>query len=187
MFEHGWATDKGDTDTYWCSDDYKSLSITATLQGQWCRKWVHGILSSDNISQLWRRVCQKRVSRGGASIYIPQYLYLWDVITCHSPWSLRRAHKSMVSCQKGPTRHANAWQIGPFRQDTLEVWHTCPHIIIKYIPWIMHACFSLRSFDRFYPHPLWALHWSNPGEYGHIDDLTTKQNTNISWVHTIDL
>ena len=25
----------------------------------------------------------------------------------------------MVSCQKGPTRHAYAWQIGPFWQDTL--------------------------------------------------------------------
>ena len=31
-------------------------------------------------------------------------------------------HKSMVSCQKGPTRHAYAWQIGPFWQNTLEVW-----------------------------------------------------------------
>ena len=28
---------------------------------------------------------------------------------------------SMVSCQKGPTRHAYAWQIGPFWQDTLEL------------------------------------------------------------------
>ena len=28
---------------------------------------------------------------------------------------------SMVSCQKGPTRHAYAWQIGPFWQDTLDV------------------------------------------------------------------
>ena len=28
-------------------------------------------------------------------------------------------HMSMVSCQKGPTRHAYAWQIGPFWQDTL--------------------------------------------------------------------
>ena len=26
-----------------------------------------------------------------------------------------------VSCQKGPTRHAYAWQIGPFWQDTLDV------------------------------------------------------------------
>ena len=26
----------------------------------------------------------------------------------------------MVSCQKGPTCHAYAWQIGPFWQDTLD-------------------------------------------------------------------
>ena len=28
---------------------------------------------------------------------------------------------SMVSCQKGPTRHAYAWQIGPFSQDTFDI------------------------------------------------------------------
>ena len=28
----------------------------------------------------------------------------------------------MASCQKGPTRHAYAWQIGPFWQDTLDIW-----------------------------------------------------------------
>ena len=28
---------------------------------------------------------------------------------------------SMVSCQKGPNRHAYAWQIGPFWQDTLDI------------------------------------------------------------------
>ena len=27
----------------------------------------------------------------------------------------------VVSCQKGPTRHAYSWQIGPFWQDTLDV------------------------------------------------------------------
>ena len=27
----------------------------------------------------------------------------------------------MVSCQKVPTRHAYAWQIGPFWQDTLDI------------------------------------------------------------------
>ena len=27
----------------------------------------------------------------------------------------------MVSCQKGPTRHAYAWQIAPFWQDTLDI------------------------------------------------------------------
>ena len=35
-------------------------------------------------------------------------------------WWLCR-HKSRVSCQKGPTRHAYAWQIGPFWQDTIEI------------------------------------------------------------------
>ena len=29
---------------------------------------------------------------------------------------------SRVSCQKGPTRHAYAWQIGPFWQDTLDIY-----------------------------------------------------------------
>ena len=28
---------------------------------------------------------------------------------------------SMVSCQKGPSRHAYVWQIGPFWQDTLDI------------------------------------------------------------------
>ena len=33
----------------------------------------------------------------------------------------RRLYISMVSCPKGPTRHAYAWQIGPFWQDTLDM------------------------------------------------------------------
>ena len=36
--------------------------------------------------------------------------------------SLMENFMSMVSCQKGPTRHAYAWKIGPFWQDTLDVW-----------------------------------------------------------------
>ena len=30
---------------------------------------------------------------------------------------------SKVSCQKDPTRHAYAWQVGPFWQDTLDVMY----------------------------------------------------------------
>ena len=33
-----------------------------------------------------------------------------------------KTYKSMVSRQKGPTHHAYAWQIGPFWQDTLEMY-----------------------------------------------------------------
>ena len=36
--------------------------------------------------------------------------------------SIKLTLSSMVSCQKGPNRHAYAWQIGPFWQDTLELW-----------------------------------------------------------------
>ena len=61
-------------------------------------------------------------------IYICIYIYIYslDFHSCTFPMSLcagvRRADTleniSMVSCQKGPTRHAYAWQIG---QDTLEL------------------------------------------------------------------
>ena len=38
---------------------------------------------------------------------------------------------TMVSCQKGPTRHAYAWQIGPFWQDTLgTLWCNEPNNFI---------------------------------------------------------
>ena len=51
---------------------------------------------------------------------------------CCIPWSVNSCNEalsvgvlfpllSMVSCQKGPTRHAYAWQIGPFWQGTLVV------------------------------------------------------------------
>ena len=36
--------------------------------------------------------------------------------------SLKLRQISRVSCQKGPTHHAYAWQIGPFWQDTLDMW-----------------------------------------------------------------
>ena len=41
------------------------------------------------------------------------------------------SHNSRVSCQKGPTRHAYAWQIGPFWQDTLELCYVSVKSSIK--------------------------------------------------------
>ena len=32
-------------------------------------------------------------------------------------------YMSRVSCQKGPTRHAYAWQLRPFWQDALDVYY----------------------------------------------------------------
>ena len=45
-----------------------------------------------------------------------KYLIGWVKIS-----SILFHHSSMVSCQKSPTRHAYAWQIGPFWQDILEL------------------------------------------------------------------
>ena len=39
----------------------------------------------------------------------------------------------MVSCQKGPTRHAYAWQIGPCFQDTLDMWQL-PRLAVAAYP-----------------------------------------------------
>ena len=50
--------------------------------------------------------------------------------------SVMDKHTTMVSCQKGPTRHAYAWQIGLFWQDTLD-----KHIDISNRtrrPWFVH-------------------------------------------------
>ena len=50
-----------------------------------------------------------------------------NVLHSETKWALYISHTLdadiilMVSCQKGPTRHAYAWQIGPFWQDTLDM------------------------------------------------------------------
>ena len=49
----------------------------------------------------------------------------------------------MVSCRKGPTRHAYAWQIGPFWQDALELSH---HVLHTH--W---RCFKLSPQSPFPP------------------------------------
>ena len=54
-----------------------------------------------------------------ANVLIPQTLWPLQLWSCM--WR--------VSCQKGPTRHAYAWQIGPFWQDTLDIhgaWLSSP-------------------------------------------------------------
>ena len=54
---------------------------------------------------------------------------------------------SMVSCQKGPTRHAYAWQIGPFWQDTLELWYALFALIVKNTFCRNGAFLSISPYD----------------------------------------
>ena len=49
---------------------------------------------------------------------LPQY----ELLASHVE-TFDHIYVSMVSCQKGPSRHAYAWQIGPFWQDTLDVYY----------------------------------------------------------------
>ena len=50
---------------------------------------------------------------------------LFDVDPCFFAIWVCTYHKSRVSCQKGPTSHAYAWPIGPFWQDTLDIYLLC--------------------------------------------------------------
>ena len=53
--------------------------------------------------------------------HIVVYFQVSGMLMYYSPfWSIIQ-DISRVSCQKGPTRHAYAWQIGPFLQDTLDI------------------------------------------------------------------
>ena len=42
-------------------------------------------------------------------------------------WHQKASYNSRVSCQKGPTHHAYAWQIRPFWQDTLKIMDPIKH------------------------------------------------------------
>ena len=47
---------------------------------------------------------------------------IWDFVQpCSAQWRVLRGLESMVSCQKGPTCHAYAWQIEPCWLDTLVI------------------------------------------------------------------
>ena len=64
---------------------------------------------------------------------------------------------SMVSYQKGPTRHAYAWQIGPFWQDTLDM------------SWYWYAI-----FDTPY-HPLWSFQLKLHHQHDPVNNLFVSE------------
>ena len=57
-------------------------------------------------------------------------------------------HISRVSCQKGPTRHAYAWQIRPFWQDTLDMFY----VIRLSISLSVASLVLGQSYDYSHPH-----------------------------------
>ena len=63
-----------------------------------------------------------------ANVIVETWIVCWIHVLCWSSDHVSKLFASyfegMVSCQKGPTHHAYAWQIRPFRQDTLDL---CSH------------------------------------------------------------
>ena len=75
----------------------------------------------------------------------------------------------MVSCQKGPTRHAYAWQIGPFWQDTLDILWTCPSLFQMALLLLYPVCdILLTCHSQWVYHVLCNTMWTCPSSrYAH--------------------
>ena len=74
-------------------------------------------------------------------------------------------HISMVSCKKGPTRHAYAWQIGPFWQDTLDMGYRYVCIILTCYDEIMYIYIwymTLICYNEIWQYMEWKQY---PGAY----------------------
>ena len=54
----------------------------------------------------------------------------WSIAAICTSYIRQSLHITRVSCQRVPTRHAYAWQRGPFWPDTLELRYTCSHTIL---------------------------------------------------------
>ena len=123
----------------------------------WCDRSSQTASSAENVSIWWRHheqfcagiivavgviklAMNKKYSLSNWSLYIPlcHRLNPYGTPESNNIWIKRSSwnvyfltYISMVSCQKDPTRHAYAWQIGPFWQDTLDIWTT--FTLVKYI------------------------------------------------------
>ena len=94
--------------------------------------------------------------------------------------------KSMVSCQKGPTCHAYAWQIGPFWQDTFKmsypfakmIWvHSSLLVRPEYVKrqcWTV-PCTSLSMFKS------WNILWTQTSFTRHHWWLGKTSNVECVW------
>ena len=60
----------------------------------------------------------------------------------------------MVSCQRAPTSHAYAWQIGPFWQDTLDMLSAAKNSYIEFKIWQPRAP-HFNLYERYLSLPCW--------------------------------
>ena len=91
-------------------EDFISQTSTLVQVMAWCRQ-----AGSHHLNQCWP----------WSMIQCwPRFIIRPQQVQSTTKWgSFSNAQNSRVSCQKGPTRHAYTWRVGPFWQDTLEITH----------------------------------------------------------------
>ena len=103
------------------------LAPWALLSGK-CSSWISApsnfhITGSLSLHVLWNFSHETELSwKNQAFCFLNKQLVSCEYLSLSVlNLKIQLRHKSLVSCQKGPTCHAYAWQIGPFWQDTLEI------------------------------------------------------------------
>ena len=152
---HGWHFYKPKYVRYTCAiDTYKCYSKSAHALGNGCGP-------HDGMKLLTHSKTSRNIQPQKGE-YLLANEFMWVHI---------RHYISMVSCQKGPIRHAYAWQIGPFWQDTLDilaigrshsvdigvlstrcwfvVWEQMSYQMLWYsMPFVCSVCLQNCSFKR---------------------------------------
>ena len=105
---------------------WRSLAVNYLYTNQiapvtaWCIQWLKWIML-----WCWQRLVDWIItnrSKPNVSDYLTKRQF-YDMLRVPK-YFMRiydNTYNSKVSCRKGPIRHAYAWQIGPFWQDTLEL------------------------------------------------------------------
>ena len=124
------------------------------------------------------------VSSGNKLLHEPMLTKFYHALWCHQGlWINTNSDKcklqliSRVSCEKGPTRHAYTWQIGPFCQDTLDILRTFggwPYIQLSQVcsPLFKEVCQTARQccYPIVHPHTIYQLTgaWSKWTSFCHF-------------------
>ena len=111
------------TSSIWSCDRVLKLVLKVVNQNE---RWYYLVLSEAALTISYQKCIYELITQRDRHIthfdIENHLLYFPPSLVFSLPLSIILVKiMSMVSCQKGPTRHAYAWQIGPFWQDTLDV------------------------------------------------------------------
>ena len=95
-------------------------NIVVHMQSKYQKDWI----KTEGSHSIWKQSWQDGQTTGGSALdklcYVSSGAKNIICKTHHFSQNIQ-VSISRVSCKKGPTHHAYAWQIGPFWQDTLDI------------------------------------------------------------------